>query len=109
MTSREAINALFEGKKIKLPNWQNRYIYMKVGVPTYKDIADDSEYLYTADLFRHINWEIYNEPVELYNWLCMDSKGDFFISIPIEGTLHYGPGSAYKVLRRLDETKRVVS
>lgn len=110
MTSQEAINALYEGKKVKRSVWNGTYICLVNGVP--KRFTNKHVLAWinaSVILFLDNDWEIYEEPIEEYQWLCQDvGSGDFFISPYITGDMDYGiGGTKYKVLKRLDETKRI--
>lgn len=109
MNSQEAINALYEGKKVKRSDWNGVYIcFDDKKFPIYNE--DRPSRKVATDLLFEVNdWEIYEEPIEEYQWLCQDiGSGEFFLSSYVVGNMVYGMGeSKYKIIKRLDETRRI--
>ena len=106
MNSQEAINALFEGKCVRHSSWTNgQYIYLQDGKPVYNKIAFASM-TPSELLFYEYDWEICKE---MYQWLCLDTKtNEFSLSKPIQGNpKHVLWETRYKVIKRLDETRKV--
>ncbi len=105
MNSQEAINALFEGKYVRQPHWdEDQYIYLDQGA--FPNYAKSCSYK-PADhlLFQKNDWEILEYQ---YQWLCYDvKKKEYYLSDYIVGEMNYALGETkYKVIKRLDETKR---
>lgn len=104
MNSQEAINALFKGKYVRQPHWdEDQYIYLDQGAfPNYAKACGykPADHL----LFQKNDWEIYEV---MYQWLCQEvATGDFFLSDYVAGNFNYGVGAKFKVIKRLDETRK---
>ena len=83
MNTKEAIQAMLDGKKVRRPSWKESDYFMFDGE---RFIAEDATVV-MAD-FNGYDWEIYEEPkkqtVTIEKWLCNSKDDKYYV---IEGTL----------------------
>ena len=86
MTTKEAIQAMLDGKKVSRPSWRESDYFMFDG----SCFRDEESNLVMAD-FNGYDWEIYEEPkpkqtVTIEKWLAESAFDGYLI---IEGTKEY--------------------
>lgn len=97
MTTKEAIQAMLDGKKVRATNWEDGY-YVQFS----ENAGFIDESLAIIDVTIEEKWEIYEEPkqkqtVTIEKWLCSVVENSYFI---IEGTKEFmsGRGENVKLL-----------
>ena len=75
MTTKEAIQAMLDGKKVRQTSWKNPSFYIRIGDDGH--IRDEQQQ--GCDLHNANNWEIYEEPAPIHppyvvieTWLLYD-------------------------------------
>ena len=86
MNTKEAIQAMLDGKKVSRPSWRESDYFMFDG----SCFRDEESNLVMAD-FNGYDWEIYEEPkpkqtVTIEKWLCESAWENYFI---IEGEVAF--------------------
>ena len=83
MTTKEAIQAMLEGKKVRATNWEKEY-YIQFS----ENAGFIDESLAVTYVTPEEDWEIYEEPkqtVTVEKWLCLD--GGFYFTL--EGSFDF--------------------
>ena len=103
MTTKEAIQAMLDGKKVRVVNWlKMEYIELS---PCGNYTDEDNEYYQIS--IKDKEWELYEEPkpkqtVIIEKWLCSVVQDSYYV---IEGTKEFMSGRSEKL--KLLETYEV--
>jgi len=104
MTTKEAIQAMLDGKKVRVCGWDTNF-YVYISSDGY--IRDNLEHLYNFE--NTLGWEIYEEPkpketVTIEKWLCCAKDDMYYVFEASLSQIEYASHNKIKLLGTYEVT-----